>query len=459
MTIYFTLFLLLPLAFSTGKMAESLRNDPPNVILIVTDDQGYGDVGVYGSVDLKTPHIDDLMNSGVRFTNWYANAPVCAPTRASIMTGKYPRKAGVPNLLGVREPGMHLEEETIANAFGSMGYRTGLIGKWHLGGAMEYRPNNRGFDYFFGILEGCVDYFSHMYFLPRSNRPFHDLWRNEKFAWEDGKYLTHLITDESLKFICEHKAHPFYLNISYTAPHYPLQVPQNYLDEFHELDAERQAIAALLKAVDDGVGQLLGLLEELSLRENTIIFFQSDNGPSNEKRNFYYDYEKERFEGSSSGDLTGNKGSLYEGGIRVPAAISWRGVIPAGIVNHNIGMSMDLYPTLVSMAGGKTDQFRKRDGKDLTDMIMNAGASPHEAICWEYRDQRAIRMGKWKLIKNPWLDFKREVSDSIVLYNLEEDEREGRNLAGLEPEICKMLLSRLDQWEHETRNPYEFENE
>jgi len=459
MTIVSTLLLLLPLAFSTGKMAESHSEAPPNVILIVTDDQGYGDVGVYGGLDLKTPHIDDLMNSGVRFTNWYANAPVCAPTRASIMTGKYPRKAGVPNLLGVREPGLFLGEETIANAFGSLGYTTGLIGKWHLGGAMDYRPNDRGFDYFFGILEGCVDYFSHMYFLPRSNRPFHDLWRNKKFAWEDGKYLTHLITDESLKFISEHKEHPFFLNISYNAPHYPLQVPQNYLNEFQELDAERQAIAALLKAVDDGVGQLLDLLDELSIRENTIIFFQSDNGPSNEKRNFYYDYEKDRFEGSSSGDLFGNKGSLYEGGIRVPAAINWQGVIPAGIVNHEIGISMDLYPTLISMAGGNREQYNLLDGKDLTNMITSDGASPHKALCWEYRDQRAIRMGKWKLIKNPWLDFKREGNDSIVLYNLEEDECEQKNLAVFQPEICKMLLSKLDHWEQETRNPYKSEDE
>jgi arylsulfatase A-like enzyme len=437
--------------------AQKSFEKKPNVIVIITDDQGYGDLGVYGGNDLKTPNIDKLCDSGIRFTNWYANAPVCAPTRASVMTGKYPRKAGVPNLLGTREPGIHLSQKTIADAFKTIGYSTGLIGKWHLGSADGYRPNKRGFDYFFGILEGCVDYFSHMYFLPRSHRPFHDLWRNEEPAWEDGKYLTHLITNESLQFIKDNKDTSFYLNIAYNAPHYPLQVPRKYIAEFEGLNQERQAIAAMLLAVDEGIGQLMSELEKLKLLENTIILFQSDNGPSNEKRNFYSDYENERFEGSSNGDLNGNKGSLFEGGIRVPAAISWKGVIPAGNVNHNIGISMDIFPTLFSMVGGNLENYPDLDGKNLTQMIVDGAESPHKTVFWEYRDQRAIREGNWKLIKNPWLDFERQLSDTLMLFNLEADVSESKNLVDEYPEKAKILLNKLNHIDQTLLNPYDVE--
>jgi arylsulfatase A-like enzyme len=458
MKLYRPILLLLAIfLFNLICKAEESINKKPNVIVIITDDHGYGDLGVYGGNDLKTPNIDNLCNSGVRFTNWYANAPVCAPTRASIMTGKYPRKAGVPNLLGVREPGIHLSQKTIANAFNSLGYSTGLIGKWHNGAAEGYKPNKRGFDYFFGILEGCVDYFSHMYFLPRLHRPFHDLWRNEEPAWEDGKYLTHLITNESLQFIKDNKDTSFYLNIAYNAPHYPLQVPRKYIAEFEGLNQERQAIAALLLAVDEGIGQLMSELEKLKLLENTIILFQGDNGPSNEKRNFYSDYENERFEGSSKGNLNGNKGSLFEGGIRVPAAISWKGVIPAGNVNHNIGTSMDIFPTVFSMVGGNLENYPDLDGKNLTQMIVDGAESPHKIVFWEYRDQRAIREGNWKLIKNPWLDFERQLSDTLMLFNLETDVSESKNLVNEYPEKAKMLLNKLNHIDQTLLNPYDVE--
>ena len=416
----------------------------PNLILIVTDDQGYGDLGCFGADDLETPNIDALAASGVRFTQWYANSPVCAPSRASLMSGLYPHNAGVPDLLPVRAPGLSVDKISLGEALQKAGYRTGIFGKWHLGAADNYLPNQRGFDEFFGHLEGTLDYFSHMYYLPRAKRPFHDLWRNEEEVWEEGNYMTHLITREATQFIKENKQHPFFLYIAYNAPHQPLHMPREYLMRFKHLDKQRQRMAAMLAVVDEGVGDIVLELEKQGLRDNTVIFFQSDNGGANNARNFLSNESEEYYYGASNGGFKGHKGSIFEGGIRVPACMSWPAVIKEGLVIDEPGIGMDIYPTFLKVAGAELPDY-PLDGFDIMPMAKGEQKSPHDMLFWEYSGQYAIRHGKWKLALNPMLDFRRP-GPEIFLADLESDPIESVNYAHKYPDKVKELKTSFEQW-------------
>ncbi len=417
---------------------------PPSIILIVTDDHGYGDLGSFGSEDLRTPNLDALVNSGAKLTHWYANSSVCAPSRASFMSGKYPHNAGVPDLLAPRSPGVSLNLVTLAEALKTSGYRTGAVGKWHMGAADKYLPNQRGFDAFFGHLEGTLDYFSHMYYLPRAKRPFHDLWRNNKEVWEEGSYTTDLFTREAKAFIRNNYDQPFFLYVAFNAPHYPLHVPRAYLERFSHLDPHRQRIAATLAVVDEGVGKITNQLEELGIRDDTVIFFMGDNGGSNEPRNFMSGETDQFFTGSSNGGLKGFKGSLFEGGIRVPACISWPGVIEANTVINEMGVGMDLYPTFLKLAGVELSNH-ELDGFDVMPMIKDGAESPHDFVCWEYVGQFAIRRGKWKLVLNGKLDFWRKAPE-VYLSDLDIDPYETNNLANKHPEVVEELKGKLNAW-------------
>ncbi|MCS5613961.1 MAG: sulfatase-like hydrolase/transferase, partial [Candidatus Poribacteria bacterium] len=360
----------------------------PNFIMFLTDDQGYGDLSCMGATDFKTPHLDRMAANGVRFTNWYSNSPVCSPSRAALLTGRYPGNAGVRSILSGHRTatGLPTEVPTLADALKELGYYTAMSGKWHLGLAEGSRPHDHGFDDWFGFMAGCIDYYSHIFYwqMNRDGRAqFHDLWENGAEFHRDGEYFTELITEYAVKYIRRSMqlGKPFFLYVPYNAPHYPMHAPEKYVNRFPSLSWDRQIMGAMISAVDDSVGEILSELERQGLLENTFTYFQSDNGPSREARN-WMDGNRDPYYGGSAGKLKGNKGSLYEGGIRSPGIMSWPGKIPSEQVISQHGIAMDVFPTFVTAAGGDPSKF-ELDGKDVTGMITEGLDSPHDEIFWE----------------------------------------------------------------------------
>lgn len=423
----------------------------PNVIFIMTDDQGYGDLSCMGCRDFCTPNIDGLAASGARFTNWYSNSPVCSPSRASLLTGRYPGHAGVRAILaGHRKAsGLTPEAPTIASALKKEGYQTALVGKWHLGLKEGSRPNQNGFDYFYGFLAGCLDYYSHIFYYSMSDggsNPTHDLWENETEVYHNGKYLTEEITGHAVEQIrsMSRKDAPFLLYVAYNAPHYPMHAPQKYLDRFPHLPWDRRIMAAMLSAVDDGVGQILDELKRQGIYEDTVVYFQSDNGPSREARN-WLDGRPDPYYGGLPGSLKGHKYSLFEGGIRVPGIFSWPGHIPAGQVIHEPCAAMDVFPTVLSWAGGDPAQYGV-DGKDISPVLLEGAPSPHRELYWEMEGQTAVRQGKYKLVLNGALVEGEPAQDPVFLSDLEQDPGEQRNLKDQLPELTRELTEKATAW-------------
>jgi len=328
---------------------------PPNFVIFLTDDQGYGDLSCMGCTEFETPNLDRLAAEGVRFTEWYSNAPVCSPSRASLLTGRYPGRAGVRGILAGHRgvSGLPPSVPTLASALRDLGYRTAMSGKWHLGVAEPSRPHRHGFDDWFGFLAGCIDYYSHIFYWGMNrggpgNTPTHDLWDNNREIWRNGEYFTDLVTARAVRQVREAAGddRPFFLFVAYNAPHYPMHAPARYLDRFPRLAPDRRIMAAMLSAMDDGVGAVVEELERQDLHENTCIFFTSDNGPSRETRN-WLDGRQDPYYGGCAGALKGHKSSLYEGGIRMPALMSWPARIPAGRVVDGPAASMDIFPALI----------------------------------------------------------------------------------------------------------------
>jgi arylsulfatase A-like enzyme len=435
--------------------AIGTQTEKPNFLIFVTDDQGYGDMGCYGASDFRTPNMDALAASGARFTSWYSNAPVCSASRASLLTGRYPQRAGTPGIFasGRNAPGMPAEEVTLAEAIKEAGYRTGLVGKWHLGGAPEVRPNRQGFDFFFGFHSGCIDNYSHIFYWGQGGNngrvPFHDLWRNDTEVWENGQYFSELMTREAIRFIDNNRSQPFFLYVAYNLPHYPNHAPARYYERFgHIKDPQRKAQAVTVAAVDDSLGKIMRELKRAGLLERTLVFFMSDNGPSAEKRNLLDD-SNQFYHGGSAGPLRGYKGGLFEGGIRMPTLMSWPWKIPAGQVIDKIGVAMDIFPTFVMLAGGKIPDDRIIDGRDVFSMVTRSAGSPHEQkpIFWAYGDQRAVRRGNWKLVLDGRLNFDDSVEDKTFLADLAADPGERTNLAANHPQLVKELTQLIEAWE------------
>ena len=416
----------------------------PNFIIFYCDDLGYGDMGCYGSEHVKTPNLDKLAGDGVRFTNWYSNSPVCSPSRASLLTGQYPQRAGVDQILAGKRGtvGLSPNNKTLATKLKSLGYDTAMFGKWHLGVTQETGPNAHGFDEFFGFRAGCIDYYSHIFYY--ESPPVHDLWHNDQEVWHNGKYMTEMITEKSVEYIKQQKEQPFFMYVPYNAPHYPMHAPEKYMDRFSHLPWDRQVMAAMISAVDDGVGQIVEALKETGEYEDTVIFFSSDNGPSIEVRN-WLDGTEDRYYGGSAGIFRGYKGSLLEGGIREPAILSYPALISGGQVSDELGMMMDIFPTFVSLAGGNCSD-EQIDGKDITKMLTTDEASPHEQVFWEYNNQLAIRQGKWKLVLNGKLDFEEKIEDTIHLSDIENDLGERENLTKRHPKLTEQMKDDLLKW-------------
>lgn len=441
------------LTVAAAGALQAQRRQPLNFIVIYTDDQGVGDMGCYGAADLKTPHMDRLAASGVRFTNWYTNSPVCSPSRASLITGKYPQNAGIPEILQSRPnfqvPGLRQGETTMPGELRKLGYRTACVGKWHLGSAPHSRPMAQGFQEFFGFYSGWTDGYSHRYYTLGNTNPqaiFHDLWRDEQEVWEEPTYHTELFTREAKAFVSRQRTNEsFFLYLAYGSPHYPMIAPRKYMDRFPaSMDYDRRLHASMLAAVDDGVGEIIDLLKSQGIDRNTVIFFQSDNGATHEVR---ADHLGRPNQGGSNAPFRGYKGGLFEGGIRMPALMTWPGRIPAGRAVDEMGATMDIAPTFLSWAGKEMSGV---DGLNIGRMIIDGAKSPHDAIFWDYAGQTAVRRGEWKLMLNPKTGLGESVVEKVWLSNLKEDPKETRNWSELQPAVTKDLMSRIEAWTKKT---------
>ena len=428
-------FLSLTGAAALGVVTDSLLRAAgtdgerkPNIVLIVADDLGYADVGFHGCKDIPTPHIDSIASKGVRFTNAYVSSPVCSPTRAGLMTGRYQQRFGHELLTGspansqAEHIGLPLTERTIADVLKSAGYVTGAVGKWHLGMHRKYHPNRRGFDEFFGFL-----YSGNSYLRPGKNK-FNPLLKGNKRVSETA-YLTDAFTREATGFIERHRADPFFLYLAYNAPHTPMQATQKYLKRFaHIRDEKRRTYAAMVAALDDGIGAVLGKLNEHHLQRNTLVIFLNDNGGG-----------PKAFNESRNDPLREGKGTMYEGGLRVPFAMRWPGRIEAGKLYDHPITCLDILPTVAAAAGARLPADTTIDGVDLVPHVTDKkDLPPHDVLYWRYGQDRAVRKGNWKLVKT---------SQGAWLYDMAADISESKDLAGDKPKIVRELNEALAKWE------------
>jgi arylsulfatase A-like enzyme len=434
---------------STARSAE--KNEPrrPNIVLIIADDLGYGDLGCYGCEDIRTPVVDKLALQGVRFTNYYANGPECTPTRAALMTGCYQQRVGgLECAIGIanvgryddairlrekKELGLPVEETSIACMLKDVGYATGLCGKWHLGYEPKFSALKHGFDHFFGPLGGTADYFHH-------TEPQGDpmLYLDDKPVQREG-YLTDLITDEAAGFIRKHRDTPFFLDVSYTAPHSPYQRPGDKKDKpvpQAEWDVgTREDYAAMTEHMDKGIGEILAALDGTGIAGNTVVIFISDNGGTDKARN---------------APFSGGKGGLFEGGIRVPCIVRWPGILPRGMVSSHLAITMDLTASITRVAGISPPLERPFDGIDILREIERGEPPRKRTLFWRARrgerTWRAVRDGSLKYIR-------RKDGDKFdqFLFDLDRDPQEKTNLLAKRKADAEKLRRLLAEWEAEVR--------
>jgi len=443
----------------------------PNIILILADDMGYGDIGAFGNEDVDTPILDHLASEGIVLTQHYSASPVCAPARAALLTGRYPHRTGaIDTLEGRGLDRLALREVTLADVLKSAGYATGLIGKWHLGALdPRYHPNARGFDEFVGFRGGWSDYW---------------VWRldyNGTFRKSDGRYLTDVFTEEALGFIERHRNEPFFLHLTYNAPHFPLQVPDEEVEPFRRMGKFTEGVARIYgmnRRMDKGIGRILEALERYGLAENTFLLFTSDNGPQFGGKG---DMNTTRYNAL----FNGCKGNVYEGGIRVPAILRW----PAGLDGNRTLNSFvhftDWMPTILAVAGVDVPKGLKLDGYNVLRVLRGETDEINDRRFWQWNRytpvpncNAAMRDGPWKLLRPPikeamWItkedaemdrrlkyepegitdicrdpEPQRDIPDPHppLLFNIEDDPYERRNLAEDHPDLVEKMQEELDRW-------------
>jgi len=434
-------------AFGGEHVGDSTK---PNVLVILFDDLGVQDLGYLGARDLKTPHIDKLAAGGTLCRNWYSNAPVCAPARAALMTGRSPIRAGVAN----NGSALPAREKTMATLLKAAGYETGLLGKWHLGSTPESVPNAHGFDYFYGFHDGCVDFYSHRFYWGEPSRVnFHDLWRNREEVFDDGAYLTERIGEEATQFIGRKRQAPWFLYTAFNAVHYPMHAPRKYVERFADLGPERRMYAAMLAVADDAIGEMVAALERTGQRENTLIFLLGDNGATTEKR---AGLNQKSATAGRNHPFRGYKFSTFDGGMHVPALVNWPGHVPAGKQNKEILMTADILPTVCHLTGAAVPDDRKMDGKNMWPVLTEGQASPHEFVAWTSGPQLAIRKGKWKMVLNGivhggTVDGEKPLTgeDAVFLSDVEQDPGETRNLRRENTGVADELQTLLSEWRND----------
>jgi len=460
------LSLLMTVIFLIASCGHKGMDRKPNVIIIYTDDQGTLDAGCYGANDLYTPNIDKLSKSGIRFTQAYSQT-VCCPSRAAMITGRHPQRSGINNWTQndahAEEKGvnMPLSEITIAEVLKDNGYKTGLFGKWHLGAALENGPLEQGFDEFYGFRGGFIDNYVH-YFL--HGKGFHDLWNNKKEIFERDCYFPSLMTEKAIQFIEKNSNQPFFLYAAFNLPHYPEQPDSLFLPTYKDLTEPRKSYATVISTVDDKIGQILNKLEVLKIRDNTVIFFMSDNGHSTEETMIRIENHLSGLPkgtnycanggGGYTGKWRGAKAGFLEGGIRVPAIISYPGHFPENETRDQIISCMDFFPTICEMTGSRLPDCTL-DGYSLLPIIESEKSlSNHHVLHFQWKDQWSVREGRWKLIVNG-LDTtgkfsihpqKEKKMESPYLADLEADNPEEHNYANEYPEIVEKLTKLHAIW-------------
>jgi len=419
----------------------------PNVIIILVDDLGYNDVGFNGCKDIPTPNIDNIAFQGVKFTNAYVSYAVCGPSRAGLITGRYQDRFGFSRnpLFAPNDPnmGLSLKEETLAEALKNAHYKSVALGKWHLGAHESLRPLKRGFNDFYGFLSGGHQYFPELWTLNNEYEVKEQfdayktklLRNNERI--KEKEYLTDALSREAINYIEKYKDEPFFMYLAYNAPHTPLQATEKYLSRFPDItNTKRKTYAAMVSAVDDGVGKILDKLEALNLDDNTIIFFLSDNGGP------------EKVNASDNGVLRGGKGDVFEGGIHVPFAMKWPAKIPKGITYDSAITSLDIFSTVIAQSSIPIIPKNKLDGVDLIPYLTGEQAGiPHDFLFWRKFDQNIFACRSLtgdKIVVN---------KDIPMLFNINQDISESNNLIKNENDIYKNLLNQYKNWNNNMINP------
>jgi arylsulfatase A-like enzyme len=421
----------------------------PNIILIVSDDQGYPDLGVIGTKPILTPNLDRLAREGVRATNYYVTWPACTPSRGSLLTGRYPQRNGLYDMVRndmvnyghkftaeeyAVSPEMTLgldpKERTLGDVLRTAGYRTGMVGKWDMGQAKRYLPRQRGFDFFYGHGNNGIDYYTH------ERYGVHSIFRDNERTQEDrGAYATDIFKRESIRFVRESGDKPYFLYLCFNAPHGAsnleksgVQAPDQYIAMYPKLDPKARLTSyyAAVTCMDAAIGELLNTLRETGQDKNTLIIFQSDNGGSGNGGN---------------APLRGQKSTMWEGGLRVPFIAWWPGKLPAGTVTDEFLTGLELLPTFAAISGARPPADVKLDGFDLLPVLRGEKKSPRSEMYWERRSQRAARVGNWK-----WVDMG---GNNTGLFDLSADLGEKRDLTKERPEVVTMIRGKFAAWKKE----------
>ena len=420
-------------SYSANAQRQTSTAERPNVVFILTDDVGYGDIGSYGARDIRTPNIDRLARQGVKLTDFYA-APTCTPTRAALITGRYQQRVRLERPLGSQGPslqqGLAATGRSLPQLLKNSGYATALIGKWHLGYKPEFSPNAHGFDHFYGFLSGYIDFYTHT-----RGDGLPDLYENAIPVTDSG-YMTDLITARAVRFIEQSATRPFFIEVAYNAAHWPFQRPDNpsvaanhgaFQGPGDSIPATRQDYAAMLERADEGVGQILATLDRLGLSQNTLVIFTNDNGGEWLSRN---------------APLFHRLGTLWEGGIRVPAIFRWPARLPRGTTSRQAGITMDLTASILAATRTPVPADAALEGIDLLPVLEGRTLARERTLFWRIaspvRQQRAVRQGDWKLLVD---------GDHLLLFNLRADIGERRDLASQRPDLVRTFRRLLADWE------------
>ena len=428
-----------------GLRAAAAPARRPNIILIIADDLGYADLGCYGNTQTRSPNLDRMASEGTRFTDFYVSWPACTPSRSTILTGRYPQRNGLYDMIRNNEVnwkfqfdeetyatspemtlGMDLREVTIGQSLKTAGYATGLVGKWDSGRARRFLPLQRGFDSYYGFANTGIDYYTHeRYGVP-------SMFRGNQRVKEEG-HATDLFKREALRFVDEHRRHPFFLYLAFNAPHMAstfdkeaTQVPEKYWRMYGDSGADRKAQRpALITQMDDAIGEIFGKLRDLGLDDNTLVMFISDNGGDGAANNV---------------PLRGKKAEMFEGGLRVPLIARWPGRIPKAATCRDFAATTELFPTLLAAAGAAPPRGVTLDGFNLLPALQGRAASQRKEFFWQRQSDKAARVGQWK-----WVESRR----GSGLFDLSADIGEQKDLSAAQPGVLKMMKERWAAWRKE----------